>query len=139
MKKYVPLTADLKSVMNMIIRGNKIFYGRANFGSSQDHYELLCFDGERVFYNDGDNRIGVNINKILTSLYCEEEYSLADLISIKPRICRVWTSIGDKRITLVLYYENGSHYPYITKFGSYTNAELLTDDEIKQFLNDEGK
>ena len=68
-------------------------------------------------------------------LYTKKQPTLEELIAIKPRLCWVWDNKSNNRYIRVVecvfngYYRTGSI--------EYDNAQMLTDDEIKQFLNGE--
>lgn len=76
----------------------------------------------------------------LKCLFIEEENTLANLIQIKPRLCRVWDNDKEGSMTrLIAKYNPDEKYPYRTDEDiGYKHAELLSDYEIaKEFFNEE--
>lgn len=68
----------------------------------------------------------------------EQEETLADLIKIKPRLCRVFDSkvTTVKHIRVIKLVDANGYY--IDKYSHpWRFAELLPDEEIKQFLSGE--
>ena len=102
-----------------------------------DSWQYLAkyvIDGGEV-YVDCQWRIkfsGVGFNcdiKIIFSnknLYIKKQQTLEELIAIKPRLCWVWDNGIDKSV-VAISDANEAHL--------YDNAQMLTDDEIKQFLS----
>ena len=54
----------------------------------------------------------------------------------KGVLCWVWDEIEHKTCGLVIDYKKHVDYPYRTGPCGWKHAEMLTDDEIKEFLND---
>ena len=70
----------------------------------------------------------------MDSLYIKKQPTLEELIAIKPRLCWVWQvdKSGKYVVAVSSYndlYSNGTLF--------WNNAQMLTDDEIKQFLSGE--
>ena len=104
--------------------------------------ELAKFviDGGEVYYDkkekviiDFDRELMINL-RLMDSLYIKKQPTLEELIAIKPRLCWVWDHDNDIRDLLPIYSFDGSYYS--SKRWRWNNAQMLTDDEIKQFLND---
>ena len=105
--------------------------------------ELAKFviDGGEVYYDkkekviiDFDRELMINL-RLMDSLYIKKQPTLEELIAIKPRLCWVWDHDNDIRDLLPIYSFDGSYYS--SKRWRWNNAQMLTDDEIKQFLNGE--
>ena len=72
-------------------------------------------------------------------VYIKKQPTLKELIAIKPRLCWVWDCTDDPKIIREidcfyndLYYSGG-----LSRGMWWQHAQMLTDDEIKQFLGGE--
>lgn len=66
--------------------------------------------------------------------YVKKQPTLKELIAIKPRLC--WVCYKNKKFTRLIV--NVEHGFFVDDNGCmYDNAQMLTDDEIKQFLSGE--
>lgn len=106
--------------------------------------ELAKFviDGGEVYFNE-ETKISFDVDESLfnfvftdhlrNNLYIKKQPTLEELIAIKPRLC--WcVYAGRKFIKLITGYDDGE---FISDNGiRYDNAQMLTDDEIEQFLSD---
>ena len=112
-----------------------------------DSWQYLAkyvIDGGEV-YVDCQWRIkfsGVGFNcdiKIIFSnknLYIKKQQTLEELIAIKPRLC--WVLSCDKKTKIVVEIAKTKDGYYFTKSGGFWHdVQMLTDDEIKQFLSGE--
>lgn len=123
-----------------------------------EKYELIKFnswqelakyviDGGEVYYDNeikGFVRInfngvgfGIDIEKIFDcrNLYMKKQPTLEELIAIKPRLCWVWDNdVDNKEVVRINEIRNNWHHNNRCR---WINAQMLTDDEIKQFLNGE--
>lgn len=120
-------------------------YEKVYFDKWQDLAKAVIDGGEFYIKNalgnhskiEFDGRIfNYHLRSWVDDLYIKKQPTLAELIAIKPRLCWVWDGPGDLRIVRVIdsfkkcrYYSGPSCW--------WDNAQMLTDDEIKQFLNGE--
>lgn len=121
-------------------------YEPIKFDSWQELAEYVI-DGGEVYY--GNNRIIFNFKKsefnysftdhLMENLFIEKQPTLEELIAIKPRLCWVWDSCDEeKEVALIRGVGVGGKRLYVcVGFMSWDNAQMLTDDEIKQFLDKE--
>jgi hypothetical protein len=80
-----------------------------------------------------------SLDAFLRDLYVEREQTLPDLLKIKPRLCRVWDTKRENAVVrlVVEFFGYDFNSPYYDGTNSWTYAEMLTNDEIKQFFNEE--
>lgn len=122
-------------------------------------YEPIEFDTEidviKHFVNIGDlyvinngeyEKLEFKRNKFnwdpgLNDFYTKKQPTLEELIAIKPRLCWVWDSCNDnaeREVALIKSVGDGKRRRYVcVGFMSWDNAQMLTDEEIKQFLSGE--
>ena len=134
-EKYEPIKfGNWQELAKYVIDGNDVY-----FRSSIDRkYIKVIFSGagfncdiERVF-DHGD-------------IYTKKAPTLEELIAIKPRLCWVWDGEdGDDEyryiriITAETTNNNNNICNFIGRDGEvWEHAQMLTDDEIKQFLDKE--
>jgi len=113
MNKYEPIKFDSwRGLAKYVIDGGKVYY--------HENQEIKC---ERGIFNFEltDN--------VMNNIYTKKQQpELEELIAIKPRLCWVWDNGIDKSV-VAISDANEAHL--------YDNAQMLTDDEIKQFLSGE--
>ena len=68
--------------------------------------------------------------------------TLEELIAIKQRLCWVWDYEHQQSMKILAVVDHSGEYPGGFRFQSingvrWKNAQMLTDDEIKQFLSGE--
>jgi len=69
------------------------------------------------------------------NLYTKKQPALEELIAVKPRLC--WVFYKNKKFLRVIVNID-EHGFFIDDNGcTYDSAQMLTDDEIKQFLSGE--
>lgn len=90
-------------------------------------FAIRLLDGEVFFAKKSSDE----------SLYVEVEQTLPDLLKIKKRLCLVWNyNRHDAAIRVVISFDPNQIYSYrVSDAAGYKYAEMLTDDEIKQYLN----
>lgn len=76
---------------------------------------------------------------LMNNLQVKKQPTLEELIAIKPRLCWVWDDCDNpnknKTIALIDSFKNGRYYGGDSPFAWWYCAEMLTNDEIKSFLN----
>ena len=126
-EKYEPIEFNSwQELAKYVIDGGKIYF------TALDHtYVEVCFSG--AGFNCDIERVFANRNS-----YIKKQPTIEELVAIKPRLCWVWDDEKDKPKEIALIKG-------VTESGSYEsvgwlrwgNAQMLTDDEIKQFLDKE--
>jgi len=117
-EKFEPIRFDSwRELAKYVIDGGEVYYKSADCKNIE-----ICFSG--VGFNCDVERIfGCR------DLYTKKQPTLEELIAIKPRLCWVRNSVyDDKVLTIVDNYE--------LLVSTWMYYEMLTDDEIKQFLSD---
>lgn len=125
-EKYEPIKFETwQELAKYVIDGGEVYwFGKNNVPN------LVEFDGVR-FYAD----IPLLFKNVDGVLYTKKQPTLEELIAIKPRLCWVWDYDGqEKTIVEIARIEGKWHYRSQRSF--WKNAQMLTDDEIKQFLSD---
>ena len=121
-EKYEPIKFNSgQELAKYVIDGGEV-YIKNNAGN----YARLEFDG-RCF--------GYSLNSCLGATYTKKQPTLEELIAIKPRLCWVWDHDADTREIVLIYSSDGSCYDGGNIW--WRHAQMLTDDEIKQFLDKE--
>ena len=98
-------------------------------------------DGGEVYYGRikikfEDSQFNVHFeDELMNHLFIKKQPTLEELIAIKPRLCWVWDRNDQIKAVSSIIRFDGVHYNSQRCF--WTNAQMLTDDEIKQFLNGE--
>lgn len=115
--KYEPIKFDSwRELAKYVIDGGEVY-----FKAFQNKYLKVTFNGTQfdtnveVLYKDRE-------------LFTKKQSILQELIAIKPRLCYVWDDGNDKHVEAI----SDTSEIYL-----YDNAQMLTDDEIKQFLSGE--
>ena len=105
--------------------------------------ELAKFviDGGEVYYDkkekviiDFDRELMINL-RLMDSLYIKKQPTLEELIAIKPRLC--WVCYKNKKFLRLILNVDEFGFFVDDNGCAYDNSQMLTDDEIKQFLNGE--
>ena len=110
-EKFKPIKFDSwQELAKYVIDGGEVYYGCIK----------IKFDGMK--FNHALNEA------ILDRFYVKKQPTLEELIAIKPRLCWVWDNGHDKHVEAI---------NSISEMHLYDNAQMLTDDEIKQFLSGE--
>lgn len=125
-EKYEPIKFETwQELAKYVIDGGEVYW----FGKN-DLPNLVKFYGVRF-----DADVPVLFKNVDGILYTKKQPTLEELIAIKPRLCWVWDEhIKDKRLRLIYRYQNRQFY--VKGDIGWRNAQMLTDDEIKQFLSD---
>ena len=112
--KYEPIKFDSwQELAKYVIDGGEVYY---------DNLQVK-FDGQKF-------NCWLESADLLAHLYTKKQPTLEELIAIKPRLCWVRNSVyDDKVLTIVDNYE--------LLVSTWMYYEILTDDEIKQFLGGE--
>ena len=122
--KYEPIKFDSwQELAKYVIDGGEVY-----FKAFQNKYLKITFNGTQFDTN-------IDILHKDRELFTKKQQTLEELIAIKPRLCWVWDHDNDIRDLLPIYSFDGSYYS--SKRWRWNNAQMLTDDEIKQFLNGE--
>ena len=119
-EKYEPIKFDSwQELAKYVIDGGEVYF------KALDHkYIKVWFSG--VGFNCDIDKVFVN-----RDTYIKKQQTLEELIAIKPRLLWIWKELECKKeIKLVDKY----NYKYIVATHCF---EMLTDDEIKQFLSGE--
>ena len=117
-EKYEPIRFDSwQELAKYVIDGGEVYYDKKE-------KVIIYFDKELM----------INL-ALMDNLYTKKQPTLEELIAIKPRLCWVWDHDNDIRDLLPIYSFDGSYYS--SKRWRWNNAQMLTDDEIKQFLSGE--
>jgi len=128
-KKFEPIKFDSwQELAKYVIDGGEVYF--AEFDETK---EKIMFHDHRAF--------NCNINEIsrYEVLYTKKQQTLEELIAIKPRLCWVWDNDLKRFAVVVLCGDYGEGFKFQDINGvRWKNAQMLTDDEIKQFLSDEG-
>lgn len=112
-------------------------YEPIKFDSWQELAKYVIDGGEVYFYKD-KIEFDVDVSEfnftftdhLMNNLYTRKQSTIEELIAIKPRLCWVRNSVyDDKVLTIVDNYE--------LLVSTWMYYEMLTDDEIKQFLSGE--
>lgn len=114
--KYEPIKFDSwQELAKYVIDGGEVYYGCIK----------IKFDGMK--FNHALNE------SILDRFYVKKQPALEELIAIKPRLC--WVFYKNKKFLRVIVNID-EHGFFIDDNGcTYDSAQMLTDDEIKQFLS----
>ena len=98
-------------------------------------------DGGEVYYDkkekviiDFDKELMINL-RLMDSLYIKKQPTLEELIAIKPRLC--WVCYKNKKFLRLILNVDEFGFFVDDNGCAYDNSQMLTDDEIKQFLNGE--
>lgn len=122
-EKYEPIKFDSwQELAKYVIDGGEVYYDNEIKGFVRINFNGVGF--------------GIDIEKIFDcrNLYIKKQPTLEELIAIKPRLCWVWDYIDTKKeVVRINKIENGNYY---NNRCSWSRAQMLTDDEIKQFLSD---
>lgn len=118
-EKYEPIRFDSwQELAKYVIDGGEVYV------YFNDEYKLVKFDGMQF-----------NWNLIINNFYTKKQLTLEELIAIKPRLC--WVLSCDKKTKIVVEIAKTKDGYYFTKSGGFWHdVQMLTDDEIKQFLSD---
>lgn len=117
-------------------------YEPIKFDSWQELAKYVIDGGEVYFYKD-KIEFDVDVSEfnftftdyLMENLYIKKQPTLEELIAIKPRLC--WVFYKNKKFLKVIVNID-EHGFFIDDSGcTYDNAQMLTDDEIKQFLSGE--
>lgn len=119
--KYEPIKFDSwQELAKYVIDGGEVYC---------NGIKITCDEAGFNFVLDGG---------VIDSCVIKKQPTLEELIAIKPRLCWVWDEEKDKPKEIALIKE-------VTESGRYESvgwlhwdsAQMLTDDEIKQFLDGE--
>ena len=116
-EKYEPIKFDSwQELAKFVIDGGEVYFKAADCKYNKIRFSGVGFDCdiEKVFSIRG--------------IYTKKQSTLEELIAIKPRLCWVWDNGHDKHVEAI---------NSVSERHLYDNAQMLTDDEIKQFFNGE--
>lgn len=118
-EKYEPTKFDSwQELAKYAIDGGKVY-----FKAPDNKYINVCFSG--AGFNCDIERVFANLDT-----YIKKQLTLEELIAIKPRLCWVRNSFCDDKVLIMV-----DNYKLLVRKWMY--HEMLTDDEIKQFLSGE--
>lgn len=120
-------------------------YEKIEFKTWQDLAKFVI-DGGEVYgkYRDGSYRpilfngieFTEHVEVFFKYCYTKKQQTIEGLIKIKPRLCRVWDDIIECNGIDIINSVTNENYKFRGKSCGWKNAEMLTDEEIKEFLND---
>ena len=119
-EKYEPIKFDSwQELAKYVIDGGEVYY-----------------EGEKIIFDDDYSQFNYQFTEhLMNHLFIKKQPTLEELIAIKPRLC--WVCYKNKKFLRVIVNID-EHGFFIDDNGcTYDNVRLLTDDEIKQFLNGE--
>ena len=118
--KYEPIKFDSwQELAKYVIDGGEVYY-----------------EGEKIIFDNDYSQFNYQFTEhLMSNTFIKKQQRLEELIAIKPRLCWVWDHDNDIRDLLPIYSFDGSYYS--SKRWRWNNAQMLTDDEIKQFLSGE--
>lgn len=122
-EKYEPIKFETwQELAKFVIDGGEVYFRK-------EKVEFDCMEYEFSHYLT---------ENLMDNLYIKKQPTLEELIAIKPRLCWVWDNIkNSKSIKVVYNFNKNSDHPYLLWNNvGFINAQMLTDDEIKQFLSD---
>lgn len=94
-----------------------------------DGGEVYDCEKEKLEFDFVNSRfVFIFTENLMQNLYIKKQPSLEELLKIKPRLCRVGENI------LAIYSCKNNVFYDIEGFG-FNDAKMLSDEEIKQFLN----
>ena len=118
-EKYEPIKFDSwQELAKYVIDGGEVYFEAADCKYNKIRFSGVGFDCdiEKVFSIRG--------------IYTKKQPTLEELIAIKPRLCWVRNSFCDDKVLIMV-----DNYKLLVRKWMY--YEMLTDDEIKQFLSGE--
>ena len=124
--KYEPIKFDSwQELAKYVIDGGEVYY-----------------EGEKIVFDNDYSQFNYQFTEhLMSNTFTKKQLKLEELIAIKPRLCWVWDSGGGEEKEVALIRDVGvhgkMHYYACVGFMSWDNAQMLTDDEIKQFLSGE--
>ena len=119
-EKYEPIKFDSwQELAKFVIDGGEVYY-----------------EGEKIIFDDDYSQFNYQFTEhLMSNTFTKKQPTLEELIAIKPRLC--WVCYKNKKFLRVIVNID-EHGFFIDDNGcTYDNVRLLTDDEIKQFLNGE--
>lgn len=123
-EKYEPIKFDSwQELAKYVIDGGEVY-----FKAFQNKYLKITFNGTQFDTN-------IDILHKDRELFIKKQPTLEELIAIKPRLC--WVCYKNKKFTRLVVNADECGF-FIDDNGCiYDNAQMLTDDEIKQFFGGE--
>ena len=122
-EKYEPIKFDSwQELAKYVIDGGEVYY-----------------EGEKIIFDDDYSQFNYQFTEhLMSNTFTKKQSTLEELIAIKPRLCWVWDETKtNKSMNVVYRYNKNNYYPYLLWNNvGFVNAQMLTDDEIKQFLSD---
>ena len=94
----------------------------------------MNYDKKEKVIIDFDRELMINL-RLMDSLYIKKQPTLEELIAIKPRLC--WVCYKNKKFLRLILNVDEFGFFVDDNGCAYDNSQMLTDDEIKQFLNGE--
>ena len=119
-EKYEPIKFDSwQELAKYVIDGGEVYY-----------------EGEKIIFDDDYSQFNYQFTEhLMNHLFIKKQPTLEELIAIKPRLC--WVCYKNKKFLRVIVNID-EHGFFIDDNGcTYDNSQMLTDDEIKQFLSGE--
>ena len=119
-EKYEPIKFDSwQELAKYVIDGGEVYY-----------------EGEKIIFDDDYSQFNYQFTEhLMSNTFTKKQPTLEELIAIKPRLC--WVCYKNKKFLRVIVNID-EHGFFIDDNGcTYDNSQMLTDDEIKQFLSGE--
>ena len=119
-EKYEPIKFETwQELAKFVIDGGEVYFNEKT---------KISFDVDESSFNF------VFTDHLRNNLYIKKQPTLEELIAIKPRLCWVWDCDDEKKAVSSIVSVDSQHYRSQRSF--WKKAQMLTDDEIKQFLSD---
>lgn len=118
--KYEPIKFDSwQELAKYVIDGGEVYY-----------------EGEKIVFDNDYSQFNYQFTEhLMSNTFTKKQLKLEELIAIKPRLC--WVFYKNKKFLKVIVNID-EHGFFVDSSGcTYDNAQMLTDDEIKQFLGGE--
>lgn len=119
-EKFEPIKFDTwQELAKYVIDGGEVYF-------SVDKIDFIKLE----FYSHGFKFLNgsyFDLSSVFNKTFIKKQPTLEELIAIKPRLCWVWDNGNDKHVEAIRN---------VSEMHLYDNAQMLTDDEIKQFLSD---
>lgn len=114
-EKYEPIKFDSwQELAKYVIDGGEVYY-----------------EGEKIVFDNDYSQFNYQFTEhLMSNTFIKKQPTLEELIAIKPRLCWVRNSFCDDKVLIMV-----DNYELLVSTWMY--YEMLTDDEIKQFLGGE--
>jgi len=119
-EKYEPIKFDSwQELAKYVIDGGEVYY-----------------EGEKIIFDDDYSQFNYQFTEhLMSNTFTKKQPTLEELIAIKPRLC--WVCYKNKKFLRLILNVDEFGFFVDDNGCAYDNSQMLTDDEIKQFLNGE--